>query len=158
MKNMIKIAVPAVLAAFVLTGCGGSGKSENDIEIDVQQVADDLNGTVTSDTLSATAESMIASNFSINADDYVSGAAYMSGGATACEAAVIECTDTDAAAEVEKVFEQRKEDRKKLFESYNESEVTKIDDAVLETAGKYVAWCVTDDPDAAKKVLSDAGF
>ena len=154
-KTMMAFA-PIFMAAIILTGCGGSKKA--DVTVDVQKVADELNKTVTSEQLTSVTNDMIASNFAISKDDYTDGAAYMSSGATACEVAVIECKDADAAASVEKVFEQRKSDRTDLFASYNEGEVSKLDSAVLETAGKYVAGCVTDDADAAKKVLDEYGF
>ena len=154
-KTMMAFA-PIFMAAVILTGCGGSKKA--DVTVDVQKVADELNKTVTSEQLTSVTNDMIASNFAISKDDYTDGAAYMSSGATACEVAVIECKDADAAASVEKVFEQRKSDRTDLFASYNEGEASKLDSDVLETAGKYVAWCVTDDADAAKKVLDEYGF
>ena len=127
-KKTMMAFAPIFMAAVILTGCGGSKKA--DVTVDVQKVADELNKTVTSEQLTSVTNDMI----------------------------VIECKDADAAASVEKVFEQRKSDRTDLFASYNEGEVSKLDSAVLETAGKYVAWCVTDDADAAKKVLDEYGF
>lgn len=141
---------------FCLTGCGG-GKKE--ITVDVEKLANELqSNTVTSDTLTATASEMLSSIYFVDAEQMANGAAYMSSGATACEVAVIECKEADQTADVKKLFETRVSNQSTLFASYNAGEVTKLDKAIIKTAGKYAVLAVCDDTVKAEEILKEYGF
>ncbi len=151
-----KLLAAAALTALTLTACSGGSK---DLTVDVNKLAEDLTSqTVTSDTLAQTAEEMLPSIYFLDEAQVEKGVAYMSSGATACEVAVIECKEESQAKDVEKLFETRVSNQSDLFASYNAGEVTKLDDAVIKTAGKYAVLCVCDDPEKAESVLKDYGF
>ncbi len=155
--KFMKVALTAVLAAMVLTGCskGGSGK---DVTVDVQALADELNKeAVTSEELSATADTMIASISNIPADDYAAGARYASG-STASEITVIECKEASQADAVKEILEKHVSSQKDLYASYAPDEVTKLDAAVVKAAGKYVVLAVVDDAKKAESILEEKGF
>ena len=156
-KYLRKILFPAsvILLAAFLTGCGG-GKKE--VKVDVNALASELNGCVTSDTLTQTAAEMIPTIYYLSADEAVSACAYMSAGSTACEVAVIESKDEDSAKKITEQFKQRVSSQSELYASYNPGEVEKLDQAVISSAGKYAVLAVTDDAKKAKEIINKAGF
>lgn len=140
-----------------LTACG-NGKSK-DITVDAEKLANELQSeTVTSDTLSSTAEQLLSSIYFVDDDQMAKGAAYMSSGATACEVAVIECKESAQTSEVEKLFKTRVANQSELFASYNAGEVSKLDKAIIKTSGKYAVLVVCDDTDKAESILKEYGF
>lgn len=152
----VKLLLGMTLLALCLTACSKGGK---DITVDVGALAGELQSeAVTSDTLSSTAEEMLPSIYFIDAETMEKGAAYTSTGATACEVAVIECKEASQTAEVEKLFETRVSSQSELFASYNAGEVSKLDSAIIKSAGKYVVLCVCDDTDKANEILKEYGF
>ena len=60
--------------------------------------------------------------------------------------------------DVEKLFQTRVDNQSSLYASYNEGEVEKLDDAIIESAGAYTVLCVCDDTDQAEKILEKYGF
>lgn len=152
----LKLLLGMVLLSLCLSACS---KGEKDITVDVAALAEELqSGAVTSDTLSATAEEMLPSIYFIDAEQMAKGVAYTSTGATACEVAVIECKEASQTAEVEKLFKTRVSSQSDLFASYNAGEVSKLDSAVIKSAGKYTVLCVCDDTDKANEILKKYGF
>ena len=151
-KSMIKAAL-VLAAAMLLTGCGGKKK---EVTVDVQKLAQDLNSqTVTSDTLSQAADNMIPVIYSLDQEQYISGAAYMSGGATASEIAVIESKD---AKGVEEQLKKRVSSQSDLYASYNPDEVTRLKGAIIKSGGNYTVLAVCDDTDKANEILKSCGF
>lgn len=155
MKYLRLLLCMAVLV-FCLAGCSKGGK---DITVDVDKLAQELQAeTVTSDTLTSTAQEMLSSIYFVDADQMTKGTAYMSSGATACEVAVIECKEASQTGDVEKLFKTRVSNQSELFASYNAGEVTKLDNAVIKSSGKYVVLCVCDDTAKAEEILKNYGF
>ena len=154
MKYLKTICCMAILALF-LTACGGS----KDITVDVEKLANELQSkTVTSDTLAATAPEMLSSIYFVDAAQRTKGAAYMSSGASACEVAVIECKEASQTGEVEKLFKTRVSTQSELFASYNAGEVSKLDQAIIKSSGKYAVLVVCDDNAKAEEILKQYGF
>lgn len=156
MKKKTILILCAAALTFSLTGCGGS--KDKEVNVDVPKLTEELLATVTSDQLTETASDMLASIYFYEPDDVASAVAYASSGATACEVAVIESKDAKNTEAVEKLFQTRVDNQSALYASYNEGEVAKLDDAIIESAGVYTVLCVCDDPDAAEKILEDYGF
>lgn len=156
MKKFTAMACMAVMA-FSLTACGGKDKDVT-IEIDTAALAKDLQTAVTSDTLAQTASEMIPSIYFYDEASVASSVAYASSGATACEVAVVESKDAKYTSEMEKLFQTRVDNQSDLYASYNEGEVAKLDDAIIESNGVYTVLCVCDDVDKAKEVLKEYGF
>lgn len=155
MKKFTAILCAAVMA-FSLTGCGG-GK-DKDVSIDTAKLAGELLETVSSDKLTETASDMLPSIYFFENGTIEEGTAFSSSGATACEIAVVKSKDAENTADVEKLFQTRVNNQSDLYASYNESEVARLDDAIIKSAGAYTVLCVTDDTDAADKILKEYGF
>lgn len=142
--------------ALSLTACGGKEKKE--ISIDTARLAQDLLTTVTSDQLTETASDMLPSIYFYEPDDVASAVAYASSGATACEVAVVQSKNAGDTEEIEKLFQTRVDNQSALYASYNEAEVSKLDEAIIKSAGTYTVLCVCDDPGKADEILKDYGF
>ena len=78
---------------------------------------------------------------------------YMGSGATAEEAAVFEAKDEETAKQMAEVANQHIQNQREAFESYIPEEIKKLDKAIVEQKGRYVAVCVTDDVENAQKVI-----
>ncbi|MDD2958197.1 MAG: DUF4358 domain-containing protein [Lachnospiraceae bacterium] len=152
----LRLLLSMVLLALCLTACSKGGK---DITVDVNALAQKLQAeAVTSDSLTATASEMLSSIYFVTDEQLAQGAAYMSSGATACEVVVIECKEASQTGDVEKLFKTRVANQSELFASYNAGEVTKLDSAIIKSAGKYAVLCVCDDTAKAESILKEAGF
>lgn len=156
MKKRILLCITAVICAMALTACGG--KKEKDVTVDVTKLAEDLTATVTSDTLSTVSADIMASTYFFDAEKIEEGTAALGSGASACEVAVIKCSDSGYVSEAEDLFKTRVKNQSDLFADYNAPEVAKLDAALIKSAGNYVVLCVTDDTKAAEEVLKEAGF
>ena len=156
MKHFLKLTLVAALSLLCLTACGKGGKN---VELDVEALASALQSeTVTSDTLTQAAPEMFSSIYFVESDQMEAGAAYLSSGATACEVAVIQSKDASQTKEVEKLFENRVTNQSNLYASYAPEEVTRLDAAIIKSAGSYTVLCVCDDTDKAEEILKEYGF
>ncbi len=156
MKINRQLIVLAAAACLLLTACS-SGKKE--VSVNVQELAGQLNSeTVTGDQLDQTAENMIPAIYYLDADQVAAASAYMSGGATASEVAVIESKESGNTKAVEDKLKERVASQSKLYESYNAEEVSRLDTAIIKSAGKYTVLVVCDDTKKAEEILKNAGF
>ncbi len=159
----ITVMITVLLLAFSLTACSGSGSggssgSSGSVDIDPNELAEALLATVTSDTLSETAESLIPSIYLIDEDEIESAVAYASSGSTACEVAVIESRDEKETADVEEKLQNHVDSQEELYATYNESEAARLKTAIIKSAGRYTVLCVCDDTEEAEQILQDYGF
>ena len=156
---MKKLIVSVCMLALVLSLTACSGKGGKEINVDIAKLAQDLNSqAVTSDTLTSTAAEMLASIYFVDAEQIEAGTAYTSSGSTSCEVAVFQCKQASQTAEVEKLFKNRVSNQSTLFSTYAPDEVTKLDNAIIKTAGKYAVLCVCDDKAKAESILKEYGF
>ena len=155
---LFALAALALSASLLLGGCSGSKKSK-DINVNVDDLAKTLSEqTVTSDTLTQIPAERIASLYYIEEGVIEEGSAYMNSGATSCEVAVVKLTSADKCDEVKKKFEDHASSQAELYASYNEAEVPKLKNAVIESAGPYVVFCVCDDSEKAASILKENSF
>ncbi len=154
-KTLLTVLLTGVL--FALTGCGGGSSKE--VTVDTASLAKELtDSTVTSDTLTEAQSSMLSTIYYFTDDQTAGGTAYMSSGATACEVVVVECKDAKQTSAVEELFKTRVKNQSELYASYNAEEVTKLDNAIIKSAGKYTVLVVCDDTAKAESILKEAGF
>lgn len=154
MKKFLSIMLIAMIALFAFTGCG---KKETAKEIDITKLCQDLQGTITSEVKEVNSD-ILASTFFIDMEQVEESIAALNSGANAAEIVVLKCKDSKYPADAEGLFKQRMADRSKLFADYNAPEAEKCDNALLKKTGNYIVFCITDDNDAADKILKEAGF
>lgn len=158
MKKILYCTTAALIGAALLTGCG-STKEAAKITVTPGELAKQLaEGTVTSDSLTEVSAEIMASTLFVDLDQVTDSSAYMSTGATVCEIVVVECSEDSYTEEVKQLFENRVENQTTLYSSYDAEETTKLEAALIRTAGQYAVLCVCDDTDAAESILKDAGF
>ncbi len=155
MKKTALLCAAAFAAACLLSACGKKGSDAN---VDIAKLSTDLKATVTSGELADISADMIASTYFVEADQIEEASASLSSGATACEVAIIKCKESGDVKSVQDKFKTRVENQTALYADYNQPEVEKLNEAIIDTNGNYVVLCVTDDVEAAKNVLKEAGF
>lgn len=158
-RKITALMLALVMAALLLTACGGGSGKGGDVSVDVAALADELNkDTVTTDTLSETKESMLASIYYFEDGQVTESKAYMSSGATADEVAVVKCKDAAATKDVETLFNNRVKAQSDLYSTYKPEESDKLKDAIIKSAGQYTVLVVCDDYDKANEILKKYGF
>lgn len=153
-RTRIMTGLCAAALTLGLTACGG----KKETSIDVAQLSKDLQATISTGSLGEVSEDIIASTYFLDMDKIEEASAALNSGASACEVAVVKCSDSSYVSEAEELFETYVDNRSTLFASYNAPEVEKLDAALIKSSGNYVVLCVTDDTDAAEAVLKEAGF
>jgi len=158
MKKYLSFILASLMLILSLTACGS--KAPKEVTTSAADLAKQLSETVSDGTLAAdpVVSDILASTYFVDMEQVEESAAYMSTGATACEVAVIKCTDSSYASEVEDLFKSRVESQSELFASYAPDEVKKLDAAVIKVSGNYAVLCVTDDTSKAESILEKAGF
>lgn len=157
MKRLLCLCLMAVMMTVALAACGKDEPKE------VTAAADDIakelvSDTVTSDTLTKASTDYVASTYFFDMNEVEDSAAYFSSATTACEVAVIKCNNPDYVKEVESLLKQRVDNQKTLYSTYNADEASRLDKAIIKTAGNYAVLCVSDDNDKADEILSKYGF
>lgn len=139
-------------AAVVCTSMAGCG-NQKDLTVDINAMAKDLAEKVTyQDELAPISGDMAGMVYEIP-EGVNNAVIYMGSGATAEEVSVFEAKDEDTAKIMLDVAKKHIKTQREAFESYIPEEVKKLDQAIVEQKGKYVAVCVTDDTDNARKVI-----
>ena len=158
MKKYLSFVLASLMLILSLTACGE--KAPKEVTASAADLAKQLTETVSDGTLAAdpVVSDILDSTYFVDMEQVEESAAYMSTGATASEVAVIKCTDSSYASEVEDLFKSRVESQSELFASYAPDEVKKLDAAVIKVSGNYVGLCVTDDTSKAESILEKAGF
>lgn len=156
MKKKLTILLVIMTMAFVLTACKGT--NSEDINVDIAKLCEDLQATVTSGELAIVSSDILASTYFFDMAKVEESTAALSSGASACEVAVIKCSDSSYVTEAKELFEARVKNQSDLFADYNAPEVAKLDAALIKTSGNYVVLCVTDDTAKAEDILKEAGF
>ena len=141
--------VAAVVVCVSMAGCA----NQKDLTVDINAMAKDMAEKVAyQDEIAPISGDMAGMVYDLpEGIDHV--ALYMGSGATAEEASVFEARDEDAAKEMLAAAREHIEKQRDAFESYIPEEVKKLDKAIVKQKGRYVAVCVTDDTDNAKKVI-----
>lgn len=150
MKNKFPVVIFVFLLTALLFSCGNAKK---DINIDVSEVALKLSSELASEKagLVELTEDSSAIRYGIGG---LYSKIYCEASATVAsdEFAVIEANDEQAAGKIVSKLDAYRKERISLFASYAASEVPKLEDALLESEGKYVIFVSSDKLDAAKEI------
>ncbi len=165
-RKSICILAAAVMAASMLTACGGDDKESGSKSADsaaavqadpaasAEDVAANLRSGITYvDDLNTISADMIEKLYGISADKYSSAAVYVGGVSTAEEIACFDAVDETAASDILAACEKRIEDLKTQVESYNPDELPKLNTPVLLTKGNSVYMCLSNDNDKAEEII-----
>ncbi|MGN1047746.1 MAG: DUF4358 domain-containing protein [Eubacteriales bacterium] len=154
MKNKFPVVILIFLLTALLFSCGNAKK---DINIDVSEVASKLSSELASEKagLVELTEDSSAIRYGIVG---LYSKMYCEASVTVAsdEFAVIEASDEQTAGEIVNKLDAYRKERISLFASYAASEVPKLEDALLESEGKYVIFVSSDKLDAAKEIWNSA--
>lgn len=138
-----------MILAMAVAGCG-TGTEEK--TMDAQALATELAENVEySDELNEIDSEMAEALYQI--DTAQNAYVYVSSGATAEEVAVFEFEDAEDAKEAVEAANTRIQEQKDSFAAYVPEEVDKLEHAMVQQSGRYLAVCVTDDRDTAKDIV-----
>jgi hypothetical protein len=155
MKKKI-IVLMAAAGTILASGCSSevSTGTETEKDVDIQAAAAEIEKEIDfEDSLSELEEDTALTYYGISGDAVKDSVVYVSTGATAEEIAIFEAADTDSKNTVEDACNQRKEKQTTSYGDYKPSEVSRLDDAIIETYGNYVVYIVTDDVTKADEIL-----
>ncbi len=155
MKKKAASCLMAAMFVLSLTACGSGGGKKN---VDMAKLSADLQGTITSGSLGEVSSDIMAATYFLDTSKISESTAALNSGASACEVAIVKCSDDSYVKEAEQLFQTRVDNQAALFADYNAPEAAKLDDAIIASAGDYVVLCVSDDPESAQKILKEAGF
>ena len=133
-----------IMVSMLLVGC----KNEN-LNIDINGVSKKLVENINfKDTLEIVDSEIVTMYYEIPENtDYV---LYMGSGATAEELSIFKLDDKLKVEEMIKYIKTHIENQIFQFEDYNNEEIRKLENYVLEVKDKYVILCITDDVENAK--------
>ncbi len=151
---MRKKWMAGLLAALALS-LGGCSSAPEDVDIDklAAELAEKVSFT---DELAQIDDGMIPMVYDgLTWEDAV---LYMGSGATAEEVALFAFTDAKAARMAVQEGKAHIESQKGAFENYVPEEVKRLEGAIVQQGGRYMAVVVTEDTDTADQILKDYHF
>lgn len=153
-KRIFLAVLTAAFMAFLLTGCGSSGKETADVE--PQELGQKLlEGLEWKDIMEPVGQEALYKIYDVDKEDVESAAAWQSTGATAEEIALWKCRDDKAADRVYAAMEERVADQKESFTDYNPEELDKLENPVLVKRGRYVFLCLSNENAKAKELMGE---
>ena len=149
MRKKISGLVGALLCGVLLCGCGNKT-----VSFDVSALGNDLKSQIVYQDELMELDADTASMFLNLSDiDIVNSAIYEGSGATAEEIVVLECSSADEASKAKSMLEDRVKEQKESFTDYVPGELTKLDAAVIKSAGNYAILSVSDDSSKASSII-----
>ena len=141
----------AAVLLLLLAGCSGKDKKPEPSISEISSAL--LSSDVFSEPLETVDSSVGIAVFELNSDDIESAEFYMSSGATAEELAVFKLKSSDSVKALTDALGKRIKMQSDSFASYKPSEVPKLEKAEIRTSGSTVAYCVSENSEAAAKLL-----
>ncbi|MEA4912511.1 MAG: DUF4358 domain-containing protein [Oscillospiraceae bacterium] len=147
------LAVLALTLVLALSACGSAP-----VDVDMDALRSDIQSAdLFDDELVAARDSVITDVVGLDISKCDSAEYYMGSGATGEEYGLFVCKSEGAAKDLVKSLGARRDDLYKTYESYNTQALPRIENAVIEQSGVYVAFIIADNYDAAQS-LADAAF
>ncbi|MEA5051524.1 MAG: DUF4358 domain-containing protein [Oscillospiraceae bacterium] len=152
MKKLL-LALTALALALALCACGGKA-----VDVDMDALRGDIQSAdLFDDNLVLARDSVVNDVVGLDTSKCDSAEYYMGSGATGEEYGLFVCKSESAAKDLVKQLEARRDDLYKTYESYNTEALPRIENAVIEQSGVYVAFIIADNYAAAQS-LADAAF
>lgn len=143
MKKNIAAILPLAVS-LTLAGCGANN-------IDADALASKLvSEGEFAEQLTEVSDAVAGKRLFLAEEDFEDCAAYAGTAAVTDEVVVIKTNDT---AKVEEAVKKYIDKREETYSSYRPDEVPKLRDAVVRTIDGCVIMCVSENPDAARKII-----
>lgn len=152
MKKITALALVLLTVLLALVSCT---KAQPEISLDIENLAQLLSGVNYVEQLEKLDPSVVTTLYG-----FTSGAknavVYGASGATPEEIIVAEYETEDEAKTALEKYEKHLASQKETFNDYNAQYRPLLDNPVLQQAGKYIVYCVSNDGAAAQAVLDGA--
>lgn len=153
-KNILIILVVLIVIITLNIGVISFNNNKN-IDIDIRKLADDLkNAQIFEDNLSQIDRSSIIKKYEFDNNPITEIISYLGTGATAEEILIMEVSDEKYVKEIEEKIKSKMEENKINFQNYLPKEVYKLENYILESKGKYIVLCVSNDYDKTKEIIN----
>lgn len=161
-KNIIWVLALVAVVLFVATSCGKGGGVDDVSMYDLYNALNDAEGNMFSDMKYASSSDANPSDVFKNISDmdyakvqdfFISYAA--DGNGNADEIGAIEVKNASDLAEAESSLKAHLEYRKSLYQTYDASQVKKLDEAKIVKNGRVVALIVAENPSAVSKAFEE---
>lgn len=158
-------SAPAAEEAVAATEAAVSAAPEASASVGIQTGSDarvaDLAKTLNSDvehgeTLTELDGGGLERVYRIDAADVADAAGYTGSGATVDQISVWKAADSAAADRIWDTLRNFLDTQIENYSSYMPDEVPKLEDAVLERSGEYIALCVSEDPETARQIITES--
>ena len=150
MKRIVPCFLVASLLLIFMCACS-HGKAQTDISVDIEQTAADIVENVEfRDELDTVGESAVKRLYDMPENAFA--VVYIGSGATAEEVAVFEFEDADSSQAFIESAKKHIDEQIESYENYVPEEVPVLESAIVESYGRYVVVCVTDDPGASEYI------
>ncbi|MCR5222909.1 MAG: DUF4358 domain-containing protein [Lachnospiraceae bacterium] len=149
MKKRV-IAALLIVGLALLTACGS--KSAMNVDEVSKRL---LNEIAYQDELSSMGLDTASMFLNLSDIEVKNAAIYETSGWTAEEIVVLECASGADADKAKAALEARVAEQKVNYEDYVPEELDKLNDAVIVESGNFAVLSVSNDPDAARKILSE---
>ncbi|MBQ8208761.1 MAG: DUF4358 domain-containing protein [Clostridia bacterium] len=152
----MKIKIFAFLFAFTMLFALASCGEKKEITIDIEALAAEISEIYKDGEIELTniGEETVDINYGIKGlYSYVHCEGSIT--LTSDEILVIEATDEANAEKAYEIIEEYRLERIKLYSSYAMDQVPKLEDALLERAGKYIIFVVSEDTSEAEKIWNE---
>lgn len=142
----LALGLTAVMMCVSLVGCGSK-------TVDVNELATALvDGGNFSEQLTEVASDIAEKRYMISDGEVEECVSYTGTPAVVDEITIFKTTDAEA---VKEKAEKHIDTQKETYTSYAPSEVTKLDDCVVETVGDYVIVCVSEDSSSVQSIIDE---
>ena len=155
MKKILFIIVIVVVLIFGILIIKKLNTDNNvDIDINIDILANNLKeSNIFEDELDQIDKDMVINKYSLDSQKIKNLISYAGTGATAEEILVIEFYNDEDCEQAKDKIEESLEERNKDFANYLPKEVSKIANHNLETYGKYLILCISNDSNQANKII-----
>ena len=147
MKKLSSALLALLLCLTALTACGAKTIAEPAALAEALAAAD-----LYSTEIYPLDDSMVMQIFAVTAD-YTAAYAHASAGDAADELLVVTAADEAGAQTLLGQLETHMRDLSTLYSTYAADQCPRIEGGLLMRIGNVVVWCVSDDTDAAKKIV-----
>lgn len=142
----LALGLAAVMMCISLAGCGSK-------TVDVNELATALaDGGKFSEQLTEVSSDIAEKRYMISEGEVEECVSYTGTPAVVDEITIFKTTDAEA---VKEKAEKHIDTQKETYTSYAPSEVTKLDDCVIETVGDYVIVCVSEDSSSVQSIIDE---
>lgn len=153
MKKLFACLLATLAFTTALVGCGSAPAKEIDLTALATTLQTELD--FVDEFIRLNDETL--ANYYMSVDAKTEYVVFVSGsGSTAEEIALFKAADAKAVDAIKLAAEARRTDLAMGFEDYRPEQMVKINNPVLQESGQYFFMVLTDDTEAAAKLLADA--